>query len=108
MMWQAQTHMYFAMAQGILSYPEPSAFLRWPIFASLTQRAFVPDAAEQFRGFIAAHDIETIIVTDKVLSTWRTLLSTIDAQPVKVDDVWLYKVRRQALGSGDNLASSAD
>ena len=97
MMWQAQTHMYFAMAEGILPYPEPSAFLRWPIFASLTQRAFVPDAAEQFRGFIAAHDVETIIVTDKVLSTWRTLLSTIDSQPIKVDDVWLYRVRRQAL-----------
>ena len=97
MMWQAQTHMYFAMAEGILPYPEPSAFLRWPIFASLTQRAFVPDAAEQFRGFIAAHDVETIVVTDKVLSTWRTLLSTIDSQPIKVDDVWLYRVRRQAL-----------
>ena len=63
LLWQAQTHMYFAMAEGILPYPEPSAFLRWPIFASLTQRAFVPDAAEQFRGFIAAHDVETIIVT---------------------------------------------
>ena len=36
-------------------------------------------------------------MTDKVLSTWRTLLSTIDSQPIKVDDVWLYRVRRQAL-----------
>jgi hypothetical protein len=97
MVWQAQTHMYFSMAEGILPFPEPVAFLRWPIFASLTQRAFVPDAAEQFRGFIAAHDVETIVVTDKVFSTWRTLLSTIDSQPIKMQDVWLYRVRRQAL-----------
>ena len=32
-----------------------------------------------------------------MLSTWRTLLSTIDAQHNRVDDVWLYRVRRQAL-----------
>ena len=34
-------------------------------------------------------------MTDKVLSTWRTLLSTVDAQPIKVDDVWLYRVQGQ-------------
>ncbi len=97
MLWQAQTHMYFAMAEGILPFPEPSAFSRWPIFESLTRRAFVPDAAEQFKGFTAAHDVDTIIVTDNALPTWRALLSTVDAQPIKVDDVWLYRVPRQAL-----------
>jgi len=95
MLWQAQTDMYFAMAEGILPYPEPSTFLRWPIFATLAQRAFIPDAAEQFGGFIAAHNVETIIVTDKLLPTWRTLLSTIDTRPTKAEDVWLFRVTRQ-------------
>jgi len=87
--------MHFKMAEGILPYPEPSAFLRWPIFPSLTQRAFVPDAADQFRAFIAAHNVETIVVLDNQLAVWRTLLTTVDAQPIKVDDVWLFKVAKQ-------------
>ncbi len=96
MLWQAQTHMYFAMAEGILPYPEPSAFLRWPIFSSLTRRAYVPDAAEQFEAFIAAHNVETIIVTDNLLPTWQALLSTVDTRPTKVADVWLFRVARQS------------
>jgi hypothetical protein len=96
MLWQAQTHMYFDIAEGILPYPEPSAFLRWPIFPSLTRRAYVPDAAEQFEAFIAAHNVETIIVTDKLLPTWRALLATIDTRPTKAADVWLFRVASQS------------
>jgi len=95
MLWQAQTHMYFQMAEGILPYPDPSAFLRWPIFPSLTRRAYVPYAAEQFGAFIAAHNVESIIVTDDLLPTWRALLSTIDTRPTKVEGVWLFRVARQ-------------
>ena len=94
MLWQAQTHIYFEMAGGP-PYPEASALLRWPIFPSLTQRAYVPDAAEQLGAFIAAHNVQTIIVTASLLSTWRTLLATVDAQPIKVDDVWLFRVAKQ-------------
>ena len=85
----------FTMAEGILPYPEPSAFLRWPIFPSLTQRSYVPDAAEQFEAFVTAHKVQTIIVTDRLLLTWRTLLGAFDAQPIKVNDVWLFKVAKQ-------------
>jgi hypothetical protein len=94
MIWQAQTRMYFDMAEGP-PFPDSSAFLRWPIFPSLTRRAYVPDATEQFQAFIAAHDVETIVVTDKLFATWRGLLSTIDARPTKVADVWLFRVARQ-------------
>jgi hypothetical protein len=95
MLWQSQTQMYFKMAEGILPYPEPSAFLRWPIFPSLTQRSYLPDAADQFEAFVTAHKVQTIIVTDRLLPTWRTLLGAFDAQPTKVDDVWLFKVAKQ-------------
>ena len=91
MLWQAQTKMYFDMAEGTTA-PPPSDFRRWPIFPSLTKRAYVPDAAEQFKAFAAEHRVTAIIVADGVLPTWQALLSTLDAHPVRAKGVSIYRL----------------
>jgi hypothetical protein len=94
MLWQAQTHMYFNMAEGV-TLPPPVEFRRWPIFPTLTKQAYIPNATEQFRGFLSAHSVEAIIVTDEALPTWQVFLSTLHVRPIKIDGVSLYRISAQ-------------
>jgi hypothetical protein len=96
MMWQAQTHMYFDMAEGT-TMPPPSDFRRWPIFRSLTKRGYVPDPKEQFEAFAKEHHVTAIIVTDGLLPTWQDLLSRLDSHPVKLEGVCIYRLPRTSM-----------
>ncbi len=96
MMWQAQTNMYFDMAGGT-TMPPPSDFRRWPIFRSLTKRGYVPDPKEQFEAFAKEHHVTAIIVTDGLLAIWQVLLSSLDAHPIKVEGVCIYRLPRLSM-----------
>lgn|GEM_PF-170171 len=96
MMWQAQTHMYFDMAGGT-TMPPPSDFRRWPIFQSLTKRGYVPGPEEQFEAFATEHRVTAIIVTDELLPTWKVLLSGLDAHPVRVEGVCIYRLPKTSM-----------
>lgn len=92
MLWQAQTNMYFRMAEGY-GAGAPDQFLTWPISeAFLFNRWFVPDAAEQLRAFLAAHKVSAIVVADSTFEPWRNLLATLDITPIRIGGVRLYQL----------------
>lgn len=96
MLWQAETNMYFAMPQrgtgGEIEHVScvARAFLR---------RTYLPDAGEQLRTFLAAHDVSAIVVADSDVATWQKLLSTLAITPVDVGGVSLYRIPAEALRS---------
>ena len=99
-LWQAQTQMYFNMAEGDLS-AWPDYFLKWPIVESFRIRSYVPDASGQLKVFLAAHDVGVVIVADRDLADWQPLLSTLGVAPVRVGGVSLYRLK-------DNRAHDAE
>lgn len=89
MLWQAQTGMYFNLANGPAAWPE--AIARWPVVESFTRQIYLPDAAKQFQGYLVNHGVTTLLVDQPSLPLWRGLLSAL-GRPVQIDDVYLYKV----------------
>jgi hypothetical protein len=89
-LWQAQTQMYFRMAEG---FPiRPMEFHLWPIVGAFYQRFYVPEAPAQLKAFLAAHNVAAVIVADREKALWQGLLSTLDATSVvKVGGVSLYR-----------------
>ena len=92
MLWQAASHMYFAMAEGY-GGTRPQEFQKWPIVDGFLKRTYVPNPVEQLRAFLAAHRVRTIIATDGVLTTWQGLLSSVATRPIMVGGIWLYETR---------------
>ena len=64
MLWQAATDMYFRMAEGYVTFapPVPEEHSRWPIVAGLYQLRGVPAAGDQFKAYLANHDVGAVIV----------------------------------------------
>ncbi len=93
MIWQAQTHMYFNIAQG--PGPWPADVAKWPIVDSFLRQLFIPDAPEQFRAYLLNHKVGVVIVSDNQLPTWGSLISTLGI-PITVGGVSLYKVPLQS------------
>jgi hypothetical protein len=103
MVWQAQTRMYFNMAQG--PGPWPADVAKWPIVDSFLRQLFIPDAPEQFRAYLLNHRVGVVIVSDNQLPTWGRLISTLGI-PITVGGVSLYKVLPQS--TADPLYTVAD
>ena len=90
MLWQAETQMYFNMAQG--PGPWPVTVRNWPILDAFSFQTFVPNAPEQLRAYLTDRGVNTIIVDDRALATWQPLMATLGVPPLKVGGVTLYKV----------------
>jgi hypothetical protein len=90
MYWQAQTQMYFRMAQG--GSHTPGDFNIWPIVSGFEMQSFVPNAREQLRAFIYNHGVTAVIVTDHEYERWRPLLSALETDPVAVAGIHLYRI----------------
>src|SRR5579863_562103 len=101
MLWQAETRMYFDLGDGPGAWPERIA--QWPVVESFTRQIYLPDAARQFRAYLLNHGVTTVIVTQTSRPVWEKLLSEI-GNPLKVDDVWIYKVTPS---SADNALTVA-
>jgi hypothetical protein len=91
MLWQAESRMYFRMAGGYTGIT-PREFERWPIVGAFSSTTYIPHAAIQLRAFMAAHDADAVIIDDRHLAQWVSLLSTLDSSPVRVGGVSLYRV----------------
>ena len=87
--WQAQTGMYFELAEGG-SGVRLSDYLRWPIVPAFGGKIYVPDPESQLRAFLIAHGVGALIVTEQAFPTWQKLFSTLGIQPIKVGGVYLY------------------
>jgi hypothetical protein len=105
-LWQAQTHMYFNMAEGQLS-AWPDYFLKWPIVESFRIQSYVPDASGQLKVFLASHDVNSVIVADGDLAQWQSLLSTLGVAPIRAGDVSLYRLKDDRAHDADRLLLDA-
>ena len=90
-LWQAYTGMYFRMAGGYVG-TAAREFLRWPIVYTFFSGGLMPNAGEQLRAFLGAHDVRTVIVADGTEGPWRELMSTLGTAPLQVGGVTLYQV----------------
>jgi hypothetical protein len=101
MYWQAQTHMYFRMAQGAAH--APGDFNVWPIMSGFEAQAFVPNAATQFRAFLASRGVTAVIVVDRVYEQWRSLVSSLQVEPEVIAGVHLYRLSSSTSTSESSL-----
>lgn len=90
MYWQAESHMYFRMAQG--GSHAPADFDIWPILSAFEMQSYVPNAPDQFRAFLDNHGVSAVIVADAVYERWRPLLAALKIDPVAVAGVHLYRL----------------
>ena len=124
MLWQAATNMYFRMAGGYvgLAPPMPEEDSGWPIMSGLFNIAGVPDAGDQFKAYLASHDVGAVIVGPRTqylvlrMSSSRTaaawlrwptidreriatdkLLASLNTRSLKVGGITLYRIRPQML-----------
>jgi len=64
MKWQAQSDFLFRVAGGYFSVI-PHEYAAWPIVPALLEEApYIPGYAEQFKAFLAGHDVRAIIVAE--------------------------------------------
>ncbi len=89
MAWQAEAWMYFRMPAGHLS-TTPEDFRRWPITNTLQTWLPVPDAAAQFREFLAAYKVDAIVIADGARRAERELVQALGVRPLRVGGVALY------------------
>ena len=96
MLWQAETKMSFTMAGGYTGIT-PRESERWPIVGAFSTKTLIPDAAVQLRAFMATHSVDTIVVDDRHLALWAPLLATVDAAPVRIAGVSVYRLGESEL-----------
>lgn len=107
MLWQAQADMYFRMAGGYLG-PTPAEFRRWPIVTELLTGLPVPDAAEQWRAFAAAHRIDAVVVADGSdrAAAWLTCL--LGRPPIRVGGVAIHRLGSAMGGQATGAVTVAE
>jgi hypothetical protein len=72
--------------------PSPVEFQRWPIVRAFTWHTYVPEATEQFKAFLSAHDVGAIVATDQQRILYEPLLASLSIEPVATGDIWLYRL----------------
>src|SRR2546430_6663930 len=97
MLWQADAHMDFTLVGGYVACVIPAEFQRWPIVYSLLTKRWIPDWDRQLKGFLATHDVGTILVREGSSPFWNVLLSVLHARPVMVGGVAVYRPSPQML-----------
>jgi hypothetical protein len=97
MYWQAETGMYFAMAEG--HYPVPMSFAAWPIVDAFMDGGAIPDAGEQLNAFLATHDVTAVLFRqqDPSAAEWRAMLESSGARVEAIDDVVFARPDASAL-----------
>jgi len=98
MLWQAQTGMYFRMAEGSIA-PMPDEYLPWPIASTFNEATYLPDARWQLTTFVASHDVKTILVSDHNpdSTALHALLAPFTIGPLEIGGVELYRMAPGAL-----------
>ncbi len=104
MLWQADAHMDFTLVGGYVACVIPAEFQRWPIVYTLLTKRWIPDWDRQLKGFLATHDVGTILVREGSSPFWNVLLSVLHARPVTVGGVVVYRPSPQVLDPYRNMA----
>ncbi len=90
MLWQGMTGFAFRMPQGYTG-PEPASFANDAVWQNMKAGGPFGVTANQLEGWLRAHDVGTVVVTNDVASRWRFLLSAVtDGHPKPVGGVQLY------------------
>ncbi len=98
MLWQAETGMYFRMAEGHTGPTVIDDFQRWPIVETFHFRRAIPDPGPQLKAFLAVHNVGAVVVADPGEgSWWKPILSTLGVEPIKAGGVLLYRPDPAAL-----------
>ena len=103
MLWQAASNMYFRMEGGYvgLAPPVPEEHSDWPIMPGLYNIAGVPDAPDQFKAYLANHEVGAIIVGP------RSQYLFLHLGRMRTATIWLRvpTIERQRRGTDKLLAS---
>jgi hypothetical protein len=106
MLWQAPSDFYFRMPQGWLGIV-PREFEAWPIVDALNKEApYIPGYEDQFKAFLADHDVGAIIVGEADYPAFERLCAAVKAERVHVGGVLLYRLDRNSLAPYRNLGAA--
>jgi hypothetical protein len=131
MLWQATTDMYFRMAGGYgFAPPVPDEDSGWPIVSGLYKIAGVPEAGDQFKAYLASHDVRAVVLgprthylvlrmgDHRTVATWLRwptidreriatdkLLASLNTQPLEIGGVTLYRLAPQTLAPYRNMTA---
>jgi hypothetical protein len=124
MLWQAETGMYFRMAGGYIGFPPvPPQYEQWPIVWAAYNEAEIPDAGDQFKAFLANHNVGAVIVVSEgtevtweftrgnleppkwrhmpvsshEMRLWQGWLAALGVAPIDAGGVELYQIPRDML-----------
>ena len=75
-----------------------------PIVEAFERRVYMPHATEQLKAFLIAHNVDTIVVDDEHLDTWRTLIDSLGVEPISVGGVTVYQL--SGLGNAGQSAAA--
>ena len=103
MLWQAETGMYFRMAEGVGTGSIPRDFFRWPINYTFYSGRLIPDHAGQLNAYLAAHAIRKIVVADGTPGPWPELFAALGTEPLSRGGVSLYQVPDRLQPAGGPL-----
>jgi len=106
MLWQAESDMYDRMAGGYVSASTPEAFLAWPITNYFLHGDAIPDAEDQLKAFLSAHDVRTVLVTDEAWPLWKPLMSTLGGSFQHVDGVYVCRAAAEELARYRTLTAT--
>lgn len=109
MLWQAMSDFHFRMAEAyFLGGDIPEPYARWPIVSALVAGdPYVPGYADQFRAFLAAYRVRTIIVGTANEARFRELLAALEARRTEVAGVALYSVAPGSLAPFSSVTAAA-
>jgi hypothetical protein len=106
MLWQAQAHFWFKMAQG--PGPWPTKVSLWPFLETTIVRTFLPSPGQQFAAYLAAHRVSTVIVADSTAASWAPLIAELGPPAATVGGVTLYRVKLEKGMPGSQARQLAD
>ncbi len=105
MKWQAQSNFYFRVAGGYFSFM-PHEYAAWPIVpALLAGTPYIPGYGDQFKAFLAAHAVRTVVVTETAYPQYAKLCATLEVPPVHVGGVVLFRLTSASLPSIDHATA---
>ena len=107
MKWQAQSGFFFRVAGGYFSVI-PHDYNAWPIVpALLDDDPYVPGYADQFKAFLAAHDVSAVIVPETEYARYAKLCATLRTAPQHVGGVVFLRVNPATLAPFDSATAAA-
>jgi hypothetical protein len=104
MKWQAQSDFYFPIAGGYLGVTPPE-YEAWPIVTALLadDRALLDEESnnlgigDQFKAFLAAHGVGTVIVPESEYQRYARLCTTLGVMPMRAGGAVVFRLSPSGL-----------